>query len=158
MGQLPGEILKGGISQRNRRQPKPTGSSDWRAGQSHSRHLGAVGDPSHRFSPEFECPTGWADACSAKASHGVGSERLFRNRLLVVQLIEQRPGLLQVERVEAFGQPAVDRREKIAGLAHSGRKTIATALFRRGRLSWACCRQQGPPASIIRREAPTSCR
>ena len=32
------------------------------------------------------------------------------------QLIEQGLGLLQVEGVEAFGEPAVDRGEKIAGL------------------------------------------
>ena len=33
-----------------------------------------------------------------------------------LSVAEQRLGLLQVERVEAFGEPAVDRREKIAGL------------------------------------------
>jgi hypothetical protein len=33
-----------------------------------------------------------------------------------VQLVQQRLGLLQIERVEAFGEPAVDRREKIARL------------------------------------------
>jgi hypothetical protein len=33
-----------------------------------------------------------------------------------VQLIQQRLSLLQIERVEALGEPAVDRREKIAGL------------------------------------------
>jgi hypothetical protein len=33
-----------------------------------------------------------------------------------VQLIEQRLGLFQIERVEAFGELAVDRSEKIAGL------------------------------------------
>ena len=33
-----------------------------------------------------------------------------------VQLIEQRLGLLQIERVEAFGEPAIHRREKLAGL------------------------------------------
>ena len=32
------------------------------------------------------------------------------------QLVEQRLSLLQIERVEAFGEPAVDRSEKIAGL------------------------------------------
>jgi hypothetical protein len=31
------------------------------------------------------------------------------------QLDEQSPGLLQIERVEPFGEPAVDRGEKIAG-------------------------------------------
>jgi hypothetical protein len=43
-----------------------------------------------------------------------GSERPFRNWLSGVQLIKQRLRLFQVERVEAFGEPAVDRREKIA--------------------------------------------
>jgi hypothetical protein len=33
-----------------------------------------------------------------------------------VQLIEQRFSLLQVERIEALGEPAVERSEKIAGL------------------------------------------
>jgi hypothetical protein len=33
-----------------------------------------------------------------------------------VQLIEQRLGLLQVGRIEAFGEPIVDRREKIVRL------------------------------------------
>ena len=33
-----------------------------------------------------------------------------------VQLIEQRAGLLQIERVETFGEPAVDRSEKITRL------------------------------------------
>ena len=32
------------------------------------------------------------------------------------QLVEQGLGLLQIERVEAFGEPAVDRSEQIAGL------------------------------------------
>jgi hypothetical protein len=35
--------------------------------------------------------------------------------LLGAQLIEHSLGLLQIERVEAFGEPAVDRGEKIAG-------------------------------------------
>ena len=33
-----------------------------------------------------------------------------------MKLIEQRLGLLQIERVEAFSEPAVDRSEKLAGL------------------------------------------
>jgi hypothetical protein len=32
-----------------------------------------------------------------------------------VQLVEQRLGLVQVKRVEAFGEPAMDRSEKRAG-------------------------------------------
>ena len=33
-----------------------------------------------------------------------------------MQLTEQSLGLLQIERVEALGEPAIDRSEKIAGL------------------------------------------
>jgi hypothetical protein len=47
-----------------------------------------------------------------------------------VQLIEQGLGLLQIERIEAFGEPAVDRSEKIAGLI--GLVLIAPCLLRRG--------------------------
>jgi integrase len=32
-----------------------------------------------------------------------------------VQLLEQRLGLLQIERLEAFGEPAIDRSEQSAG-------------------------------------------
>src|SRR6202795_2679339 len=35
-----------------------------------------------------------------------------------VQLIEQRAGLLQIERVETLGEPAVDRRQQFARLLH----------------------------------------
>ena len=44
------------------------------------------------------------------------TKRPFRNSLSGVQLVEQRLRLLQIERVEAFGEPAIDRGEKIAGL------------------------------------------
>ncbi|WP_213739780.1 hypothetical protein [Bradyrhizobium sp. dw_411] len=37
------------------------------------------------------------------------------NSLSVAQLVEQRLGLLQVERIEALRESAVDRREKIVG-------------------------------------------
>ena len=43
------------------------------------------------------------------------SKRPFRNWLSGVQLVEQGLSLLQVDRVEAFGEPAVDRREEITG-------------------------------------------
>ena len=33
-----------------------------------------------------------------------------------MQLVEQRLSLLQIERVETFGEPAIDRSEKSAGL------------------------------------------
>jgi hypothetical protein len=33
-----------------------------------------------------------------------------------MQLVKKRLGLLQIERVEAFGEPAIDRGEKSAGL------------------------------------------
>ena len=35
---------------------------------------------------------------------------------LVAKLLQQRLSLFQIERVEAFGEPAVDRSEKIVGL------------------------------------------
>jgi len=38
----------------------------------------------------------------------------FRNSLSGVQLVEQGLGLLQIERVEAFGEPAIDRSEQFA--------------------------------------------
>jgi hypothetical protein len=34
------------------------------------------------------------------------------------QLLQQRLGVLQIERVEAFGEPAVDRSEQLARLLH----------------------------------------
>ena len=40
----------------------------------------------------------------------------FGNSLSRMQLIEQRLSLLQVERVETLGEPAVDRSEEIASL------------------------------------------
>jgi len=51
-----------------------------------------------------------ADSCAATKSGR------FRNCLSGVQLVEQSLGLLQIERVEAFGEPAVDRSEEIVGL------------------------------------------
>jgi hypothetical protein len=44
-----------------------------------------------------------ADSCAATKSGR------FRNWLSGVQLIEQRLSLLQIERVETLGEPAVDR-------------------------------------------------
>ena len=35
-----------------------------------------------------------------------------------MQLIQQHLGLLQIERIEAFGEPAVDWREQFARLLH----------------------------------------
>jgi hypothetical protein len=43
-------------------------------------------------------------------------ERPFRNSLSGAQFIEHSLGLLQIERAKAFGEPAIDRNEKIAGL------------------------------------------
>jgi hypothetical protein len=43
-------------------------------------------------------------------------KRPFRNRLLGVQLLQKSLGLLQVERIEALGEPAVDRREQFSSL------------------------------------------
>ncbi len=43
------------------------------------------------------------------------SKEAVRSSLSGVQLGEQRLGLLQIERVETFGEPAIDRSEKRAG-------------------------------------------
>jgi hypothetical protein len=43
-------------------------------------------------------------------------KRPFRNWLSGVQLTKESLGLLQVERVETLGKPAVDRSENVAGL------------------------------------------
>ena len=45
-----------------------------------------------------------------------GCRRNEAPALLSCQFVEQGLGLLQIERIEPFGEPAVDRREKIAGL------------------------------------------
>ena len=42
--------------------------------------------------------------------------RVSWRRLSGVQLVEQRLGLLQIERVKTLGEPAINRSEKIAGL------------------------------------------
>ena len=36
---------------------------------------------------------------------------------LLGQLVDQRPGVPQDRRVEAFGEPAIDRRKKVTGFA-----------------------------------------
>src|SRR5271155_4477312 len=51
-----------------------------------------------------------SDSCAATKS------RQFRNWLSGMQLIQQRLRLLQIERVEAFGEPAVDRSEQFTSL------------------------------------------
>ena len=43
-------------------------------------------------------------------------KRPFRNSLSGMQLVEQRLGLLQIGRVEAFGEPPIDRSEQLASL------------------------------------------
>ena len=48
--------------------------------------------------------------------HCICSSEPFQNWLSGVQFIEQNLSLFQIERVEAFGEPAVDRSEKVAGL------------------------------------------
>src|SRR4029077_10625817 len=50
------------------------------------------------------------DSCAATNSG-------HRNSLSVVQLVEQRLRLLQAKRIKSFGEPAVDRGEKITGFA-----------------------------------------
>jgi hypothetical protein len=50
-------------------------------------------------------------------SHNQDPQRTFRQNVDPVSLefVEQRLGVLQDRRVEPFGEPAVDRREKITG-------------------------------------------
>jgi hypothetical protein len=48
------------------------------------------------------------------------TNRPSRYWLSGVQLVEQGLGLFQIERVEAFGEPAIDRSEKIAGVIPLG--------------------------------------
>jgi hypothetical protein len=57
-------------------------------------------------------------ACLKRARDGLMRCNKFghQNSLSVVQLVEQGLSLFQVARVEAFAEPAVDRREKLAGL------------------------------------------
>jgi hypothetical protein len=51
-----------------------------------------------------------------RACAWLGCRKNERSALSSDQLIEQRLGLFQIERVEAFGKPPVDRSEKLAGL------------------------------------------
>ena len=53
--------------------------------------------------PETECFEPVSDLLDRQCTH-------------YAQLVEQRLGLFQVERVEALREPAVDRREKLASL------------------------------------------
>ena len=64
--------------------------------------------------------TGWTFIWQGGGVADVGArelraicETLARSRR---QLVEQGLGLLQIERIKALGEPAVDRSEKIAGL------------------------------------------
>jgi hypothetical protein len=52
----------------------------------------------------------------AVISNGWSAGFGHQNSLSVVQLVERGLSLFQVARVEAFAEPAVDRREKLAGL------------------------------------------
>ena len=72
-----------------------------------------------RLSPTADVPSHTSGAAMGRQPNSCAAANSgpFRNCLSGVQLIEQRLGLLQIERVEAFGEPAVDRREQIAGLA-----------------------------------------
>jgi hypothetical protein len=49
-----------------------------------------------------------------RACAWLGCRKNERSALSSDQLIEQRLGLFQIARVEAFGEPAVDRSEKLA--------------------------------------------
>src|SRR5262249_17869098 len=87
-----------------------------------------------RFGSQAEIPTCPASrplhpwkrtSRSRRLTSATGQERTHalqqiwghRNLLSVVQLIEQRLGLLQTGCIKSFGEPPVDRSEKITGLA-----------------------------------------
>jgi hypothetical protein len=55
----------------------------------------------------FRC-VALSDVKGQQQTHALQQSGLFRNWLSGVQLIEQRLRLLQIERVEAFGEPAID--------------------------------------------------
>ena len=65
----------------------------------------------------------------------------FRGCCSIIQFIEQRLGFLQIERVETFGEPAVDRGEKIAGLLLFTlvRQSRAMLIAARSSQDFACC-------------------
>ena len=68
----------------------------------------------HRQGVAYELPPSDYSGCSNAPLKGNGKaqrDSLYRQR------VEQRFGLLQIERVEAFGEPTVDRGEKIVGFA-----------------------------------------
>jgi hypothetical protein len=50
-----------------------------------------------------------------KASARLGCRKNERSAISAGKLVEQRLSLFQIERVEAFGEPPVDRSEEIAG-------------------------------------------
>jgi hypothetical protein len=74
------------------------------------------------FGRRPRCKPHRPDRPSSETLHNSGLMRcnkngaVSENRLSGVQLIEQCFGLLQIERVEAFAEPSVDRRKKLAGL------------------------------------------
>ena len=66
--------------------------------------------PPSRFSPS------WSSRALSSGLHADKVVIVKRSRLSTERL-KQRLCFLKVERLEAFGEPAVDRREKIAGFA-----------------------------------------
>jgi hypothetical protein len=63
----------------------------------------------------FSESVGMSQKCQ-EGTHALQQKFGHQNSLSVVQLVEQRLGLLQIERVEAFNEPAVDRSEYVTGL------------------------------------------
>jgi hypothetical protein len=57
-------------------------------------------------------PPGKEENTLGIANHAIPQSAALPNR----QLVEQRLGLFQIARVKAFGKPAIDRSEKLAGL------------------------------------------
>ena len=70
-------------------------------------------DRSHGFPPKNNCGT----LRSPTQGNGLGRMKVLKLKSTPRrQLVKQRLGFFQIERVEAFGEPAVDWSEKIAGL------------------------------------------
>jgi hypothetical protein len=82
-----------------------------RRGPRHRASLGSI-------ATETRCPRYVRSSLNLR--HDLAARTAAKLRWLYawsgVQLIEQRLRLFQIERVEAFSEPAVDRSEKIAGL------------------------------------------
>jgi hypothetical protein len=77
------------------------------------------------------------------ASHRVGDTLAYSSG----QLIKQRPRFLQIARVNPFGEPAVDRSEKLAG--RIALVLLKKAISLRSDASAVCSQLIGPRGSLV---------